>query len=117
MDLVEQLAVCSQKLLDVIQEEQNDRDVQVQNIERLLAEREQIIVRLKEEDSEPLNRHPLAMQILQMEQEIQKGIYALYEQIKQDLQKWNAQKRMKNAYNHLFSNVEIYDGRFYDKRK
>ncbi|KXG09019.1 hypothetical protein AT864_02703 [Anoxybacillus sp. P3H1B] len=117
MDLVEQLMSCSKKLLAVLENPNSDRDQQVDKVVELLNEREEIIVRLKGQTDAKLKKRPQIMEILQMEQDIQKKIHHLYEQIKNDLKRWNGQKRLQNVYNRPFSHVETYDGRFYDKRK
>jgi flagellar protein FliT len=117
MDLVEQLVSCSENLLNVLQYSEDERDKQVEKVEQLLAEREWIIDRLKEESCKNLNQHPKARKIVEMEQEIQKGLRRLYEDIKIDLKKWNEKKRLRKFYTNTFANVETYDGRFYDKRK
>jgi flagellar protein FliT len=117
MDLVEQLVSCSENLLNVLQYSADERDKQVEKVEQLLAEREWIIARLKEESRKNLNQHPKARKIVEMEHEIQKGLRRLYENIKIDLKKWNEKKHLRQFYTNTFANVETYDGRFYDKRK
>jgi flagellar protein FliT len=117
MDLVEQLVSCSENLLNVLQYSADERDKQVEKVEQLLDERERIIARLKEEAHQNLNQHPKARKIVEMEQDIQKGLRRLYEDIKIDLKKWNEKKRLQQFYTNPFANVETYDGRFYDKRK
>jgi flagellar protein FliT len=117
MDLVEQLVSCSEKLLDVLQHSTVERDIQVKKVEQLIAERELIIARLKEEAPKNLNKHPKSQQIVEIEQGIQKGLRDLYEDIKMDLKKWNEKKRLQQSYANPFANVQTYDGCFYDKRK
>ncbi|UOE76048.1 flagellar protein FliT [Parageobacillus thermoglucosidasius] len=117
MDLIEQLVSCSESLLEVLQHSADERDKQVEEVEQLLAEREKIIARLKQGSYENLHQHPQARKIVEMEQDIQKGLRRLYEDIKMDLKRWNEKKRLQQSYENTFSYVETYDGRFYDKRK
>jgi flagellar protein FliT len=117
MDLIEQLVSCSESLLKVLQYSADERDKQVEKVVQLLAEREKIIAQLKEKSRENLSQHPKARKIVEMEQDIQKGLRRLYEDIKIDLKKWNEKKRLRQCYTNTFAHVATYDGRFYDKRR
>ncbi|MEB3751062.1 flagellar protein FliT [Geobacillus sp. FSL W8-0032] len=116
MDLIEQLVFCSERLLAVLQHPVDERDKQVAKVEHLLAEREKIISRLKEQSCENVSRQK-AEKIVEMERDIQQGLFRLYESIKADWERWHQKRRLQRSYQNTFAYVETYDGRFYDKRK
>jgi flagellar protein FliT len=117
MGLVDELCICSEKLLNVLKESTVERDQRIANVEQLLAEREILIKRLKDQSFENLRQHPKAHQIVKMEKDIQKRMTTIFESIKEDIKRLNQQKRSHQSYTEPFANVQTYDGRFYDKRK
>ncbi|MBA2874641.1 flagellar protein FliT [Thermaerobacillus caldiproteolyticus] len=117
MDLVEELASCSEKLLSILQHSAIGREVQIEQINELLTKRESIIEKLKQAKTNDLEKHPKAAQIVKMEQEIKKGLHQLFTLIKKNIKELNEKKRFHQSYVNPYTHLQTVDGRFYDKRR
>lgn len=117
MDAIDRLFSCSETLLNVLQHENDNRDGKVQHVLQLIDEREKIIEEIKKKNGYQLKNHPKARKFVEMENKIQKEMHRLYEEIRSDLKKWTEKKKLQKMYINLFEQVEISDGRFYDKKQ
>lgn len=117
MSFVDELAFCSDKLLHVLNDSESERDQRIESIEQLIAERELLINRIKDQSMDNLIHHPKAQKIVEMEKEIQSKLTQLFDDVKIDLKNLNQNKRSQQSYSNPFTHVQTYDGRYYDKRK
>lgn len=100
-------------LYTVVQSDQ-ERDVKIDQIEKLLAKRESILKDVKV--PETADEKKLATDIMTWNQKIDATMQELRLEIQKDIKDTGHKKKSAAKYNHPYAESETTDGVFYDKR-
>lgn len=100
-------------LYTVVQSDQ-DRDVKIDQVEKLLAKRESILKDVKV--PETADEKKLAGDIMAWNQKIDAGMQELRLEIQKDIKDTGHKKKSAAKYNNPYAESESTDGVFYDKR-
>lgn len=100
-------------LYTVVQSDQ-DRDVKIDQVEKLLAKRESILKDVKV--PETADEKKLANDIITWNQKIDAELLELRLEIQKDIKDTGHKKKSAAKYNNPYAESESTDGVFYDKR-
>ncbi|WP_017756421.1 flagellar protein FliT [Calidifontibacillus oryziterrae] len=92
-----------------------NRDSYIEEINKFLEEREELIIKLKETD--PAFDRAEMSQIIQSNKEIDKRLNQCLQLIKNDLKRINQRKKKNIQYSNPYESSSNLDGTFLDKRR
>ncbi|WP_046174404.1 flagellar protein FliT [Domibacillus indicus] len=103
----------TKRLLDLLEAANQDRDSQIEQAEKLLDERGEILPRIQPPFTE--EEQQLGREINLMNQEIETRLQKLSQSVKEDLREINVKKQSMDKYSNPYESLQT-DGVFYDKR-
>ncbi|WP_404404883.1 flagellar protein FliT [Jeotgalibacillus malaysiensis] len=110
------LEICYEltKALYTVVQSDHDRDVKIDQVEKLLAKRESILKDVK--FPETADEKKLANDIMTWNQKIDSGMQELRLEIQKDIKDTGHKKKSAAKYNNPYAETASTDGVFYDKR-
>ncbi|ASS98204.1 MULTISPECIES: flagellar protein FliT [Geobacillus] len=92
-----------------------DREERLQMVDRLLRERQELLWKLRPPYSEEEQR--LGREIIAWNQEIEKRLHQVRDEIRGDLRVAGAKRQANARYVHPYEQPLSFDGMFYDKKR
>ena len=103
----------TKRLLDLLEAASHDRDSQIDQVEKLLDQREQVLPAIQPPFTE--EEQKLGREIQVMNLEIEVHLQKLSNAVKADLKEVNVKKQSMDKYSNPYESLQT-DGVFYDKR-
>lgn len=121
MDTVQQLLLLSEKLastLEVFVEDKDDqRDKQIELIDKLLDARGQTIDILLKQSAKPLQGHKDEARLNELNQKILKRLDEFKNAIASDISSLQVSRKQEERYVNPYSSLKNMDGTYFDGRK
>lgn len=121
MDAVQQLLLLSEKLystLEVFEEDREDqRDKQIELIDKLLDARGQTIDLLLKKSAKPLQGHKDEARLKLLNQGIVQRLEEYKTEITSDIRKLQVSKKQEERYVNPYSSLRNIDGTYFDGKK
>lgn len=103
----------TKRLLDLLEAANQDRDSQIEQAEKLLDQRGEILPSIQPPFTE--EEQQLGREINLMNQEIEAHLQKLSQAVKEDLREVSVKKQSMGKYSNPYESLQT-DGVFYDKR-
>lgn len=118
-DLIQQLLQVSAKLFQHLTTipTGEERDAYIEQISILLDERGETVTALQREDFQYNESDPSHKMLFELDQGINEHLAKVMDAIKSDMKDLNTQKKKEIQYMNPYSDVQIMDGMYYDKKK
>lgn len=116
MDAVKQAHELSVKMIQILNNEQEQsRTELIEQITKLIAEREEVIKRIKPPYTG--DEKSLGKEIVQMNKEIEEKMNALYEDLKEEIVQFKKQKSQNRSYINPYGKMKTTDGMYMDRKQ
>jgi len=119
MDIQQNLLQVSAKLFQLLESVPagEKRNEYIQEIEKLLDERGKLIESLVQENIQLDENNPNDSMLTKLDRGIQDRLEQVMEGLKKDLRNIQTAKKHEQQYMNPYANVQVMDGRYYDKKK
>ena len=94
-----------------------ERDEYIQKIDEYLDKRGSIIQQIQQLEVNPLQGHPLAKQLRELDKGINERLKKAKDEIAQDMKNLQKSKASEQRYINPYASVRIMDGTYFDGRK
>ena len=113
MEALQTFYEATNELIQVLQQDEGDRDARIEQIQVLLNQREDLLKSIQPPFSEP--EEALGKQLVQLNQQVEQLLQKQKREIQQDMKKLSLQKKSNQKYTNPYESLAT-DGVFYDKR-
>lgn len=119
MDNQQQLLQLSAKLYKLLETvpRGEQRDDFIQEVERQLDERGEVVVQLSEKGFQLDPNNKVHIMLIELDKGIRERLDAIMEEVKSDMKTLQSAKKNEKQYMNPYSSVRIMDGMYYDKKK
>lgn len=93
------------------------RDEYIEKINSLLDERGQLIERMENDGFEMDQTNQSHLMLLELDKGIQERLGKVMKTIQEDLKTLQITKKNEKQYTNPYSEIQVMDGRYYDKKK
>lgn len=119
MDKQQQLLQLSAKIFQLLETIPNgdERDEFLEEIDRLLEERGQILEALRNENVRFEKENKVHGMLIELDKGIRDRLDLVMQAVKKDMKNLQVAKQKEKEYINPYSSVRVLDGKYYDKKK
>lgn len=119
MNNQQQLLQLSAKLYQLLEDvpKGEEREAFLEEIDRLLEERGQVLEALRDENDQFDQENKVHGMLVELDKGIRERLDLVMQAVKKDMKNLQTSKQKEKQYINPYSSVRVIDGKYYDKKK